>query len=59
MKKYFLTLFFGVFWVSDILAKDTIAVENLSAEKLFEEAKLGNADAQYRLARLIYVGGIG
>ena len=58
MKRYFLVLFFGIFWISDIVAKDIISVENLSPEKLFEEAELGNADAQYRLARLIYVGGI-
>ncbi len=58
MKKFLLLLILSIFWVSNVFAKDTISVENLSPEKLVEEAELGNADAQYRLARLIYVGGI-
>ena len=58
MKKFFLIILFSIFWANNIMAKDTVSVENFSPEKLFEEAELGNADAQYRLARLIYVGGI-
>lgn len=41
-----------------IVAADDDSVESMNELRLVQEANLGNIDAQYRLAKLVYVGGI-
>jgi len=58
MKKFFAIIIFSFLWLTNAVAENVIFVENLTPEKLIEEADLGNAFAQYRLAKLIKIKGI-